>query len=310
MKNRLYNSNNCAVIGEDGNVAQVTNFYPFGGVFSTTAYNRGDDLQPYKYNGKELDCTHGLDWYDYGARNYDVALCRWHNIDPLCEKYYHISPYVYCANNPIKFIDPTGMMYGDYYNLKGKWIGTDGIDDKKEYIVIDKKEQKNVEKATKNGKTTSVKDVESAVPEPSQDIMSQSETCYVNADANNSEFGFIAGKQGQKSDIVSGGQDEVVLGPEFTKMGLKNTSFDVHVHNHIQYDESGNIVFGIPTPSGFEENAKGQNDRQTRRNRENCEGGAIVNQLSWVWGYDIDTGIRVVTFYNSQKMFGPIKWDT
>ena len=108
MENRFYNSNNRAVIGEDGNVAQVTNYYQFGGVFSTTAYNCGDDLQPYKYNGKELDRTHGLDWYDYGARNYDAFLPMFTSLDPLCEKYYHISPYAYCANNPIKFIDPDG----------------------------------------------------------------------------------------------------------------------------------------------------------------------------------------------------------
>ena len=108
MENRLYNSNNRAVIDEFGDVRQVTNCYPFGGVFSTTAYNSGDDLQPYKYNGKELDRTHGLDWYDYGARNYDATLPMWDRIDPLCEKYYHISPYAYCGNNPIIFVDPDG----------------------------------------------------------------------------------------------------------------------------------------------------------------------------------------------------------
>ena len=111
MKNRLYNSNNRAVVGENVDVRQVTNYYPFGGVFSTTAYNRGDDLQPYKYNGKELDRTHGLDWYDYGARNYDATLCQFTTIDPLCEKYYHISPYAYCANNPMRFIDPDGRYF-------------------------------------------------------------------------------------------------------------------------------------------------------------------------------------------------------
>ena len=125
VENWLYNSYNRAVIDEFGDVRQVTNYYPFGGVFSTTAYNSGDDLQPYKYNGKELDRTHGLDWYDYGARNYDAFLPMFTSIDPLCEKYYHISPYAYCANNPIKFIDPTGMMYGDFYDQNGVLIGSE-----------------------------------------------------------------------------------------------------------------------------------------------------------------------------------------
>ncbi len=113
VKNWLYYSNNRAVVGENVDVRQVTNYYPFGGVFSTTAYNRGDDLQPYKYNGKELDRTHGLDWYDYGARNYYAFLPMFTSLDPLCEKYYHISPYVYCANNPMRFIDPDGRYFTD-----------------------------------------------------------------------------------------------------------------------------------------------------------------------------------------------------
>ncbi|MBQ7484755.1 MAG: RHS repeat-associated core domain-containing protein [Bacteroidaceae bacterium] len=121
VKNRLYNSNNRAVINEFGVVRQVTNYYPFGGVFSTTAYNHGDDLQPYKYNGKELDRTHGLDWYDYGARNYDATLCQFTTIDPLCEKYYHISPYAYCANNPVLLIDPDGR-YFDFSNCSEEYI--------------------------------------------------------------------------------------------------------------------------------------------------------------------------------------------
>ncbi len=111
MKNKHYNSNNRVVIDENGNVAQVTNCYPFGGVFSTTAYNHGDDLQPYKYNGKELDLINGLDWYDYGIRNYDAIVPMFTSIAPLCEKYYHISPYAYCANNPILFVDPDGKRF-------------------------------------------------------------------------------------------------------------------------------------------------------------------------------------------------------
>jgi RHS repeat-associated protein len=61
-----------------------------------------------KYNGKELVTMHGLNTYDYGARQYDPILCRWDRVDPLCEKNPEISPYAYCNNNPVKYVDPDG----------------------------------------------------------------------------------------------------------------------------------------------------------------------------------------------------------
>lgn len=70
--------------------------------------SRGADVQPYKYNGKELDRMHGLNTYDYGARQHDPILARWDRIDPLCEKYYNVSPYNYCLNNPVMLVDPDG----------------------------------------------------------------------------------------------------------------------------------------------------------------------------------------------------------
>ena len=63
-------------------------------------------IQPYKYNGKELDRHHGLDWYDYGARWYDGI--RFSTMDRFAEKYPELSPYSYCAGNPIKYIDVNG----------------------------------------------------------------------------------------------------------------------------------------------------------------------------------------------------------
>ena len=89
-----------------GEVIQRMNYYPFGAEFcdnSTKSY-----VQNHKYNGKEFDHMHGLNTYDYGARQNDPVLCRWDRMDPLCEKYYSTSPYVYCKNNPMIFTDPDG----------------------------------------------------------------------------------------------------------------------------------------------------------------------------------------------------------
>ena len=110
-----HQGNNRVVINQSGTVEETNHYYPFGGVFGTTG-----NTQPYKYNGKELDTKKGLNWYDYGARHYDAALGRFTTNDPLAEKYYSMSPYTYCADNPVKFIDPNGMEYapGDLFKTK------------------------------------------------------------------------------------------------------------------------------------------------------------------------------------------------
>lgn len=63
----------------------------------------------YGFGGKEEQRELGLAWLDLGARNYDAALGRWMNIDPLAEAYYGINPYAYVFNNPAQLFDPDGM---------------------------------------------------------------------------------------------------------------------------------------------------------------------------------------------------------
>ena len=106
--NQDHLGNNREVVDANGVVQQVTNYYPFGAPYVDATAVKCDSLQPYKYNGKELDLMHGLNTYDYGARQHDPILCRWDRIDPLCEKYYSTSPYAYYANNPVNAIDPDG----------------------------------------------------------------------------------------------------------------------------------------------------------------------------------------------------------
>ena len=91
---------------EDGNVLQQNLYYARGGAWGDVCTAPG--FQSYKYCGKYLDRKHGLDLYDYGARLYDPAAAFWTSPDPLCEKYYNISPYAFCNDNPVTFIDPDG----------------------------------------------------------------------------------------------------------------------------------------------------------------------------------------------------------
>ncbi|TCO96384.1 RHS repeat-associated protein [Bacteroides heparinolyticus] len=115
-----HQGNNRVVITPSGTAEEVNHYYPFGGVFASTG-----NVQPYKYNGKELDARKGLNLYDYGARHYDASLGRFTTVDRLAEKYYGMSLYGYCNDNPVRFIDPTGEYISPIYDENGILLGTD-----------------------------------------------------------------------------------------------------------------------------------------------------------------------------------------
>jgi RHS repeat-associated protein len=111
-----HQGNTRVVVDEDGKVEEVNQYYPFGGTFASSV----GSVQPYKYNGKELDRKGGLDWYDYGARHYDAALGRFMTVDRFSEKYVSLSPYQYGANNPVNNLDINGDSI--WYSVQDKVI--------------------------------------------------------------------------------------------------------------------------------------------------------------------------------------------
>lgn len=97
--------NNRVVVSEYGEIEQVNDYYPTGALMASS---KGGDTQRFKYNGKELERTNGLNWYDYGARNYDAEIVVWKGVDKMADKNVTTSLYGYCNSNPMRFIDPLG----------------------------------------------------------------------------------------------------------------------------------------------------------------------------------------------------------
>jgi len=126
-----HQGNNRMVTDANGTVLQVNHYDPYGQLLtpisSTTAVSQ------YKYGGKEWSGTTLS--YDFGARNYLPALPRWSTMDPLAEKYYSVSPYVYCAGNPVNLVDEGGRR--PIYSREGILLGTDDDGLQGDAIIMD-----------------------------------------------------------------------------------------------------------------------------------------------------------------------------
>ncbi|WP_281987690.1 DUF6443 domain-containing protein [Aquimarina aggregata] len=104
-----YTKNNASTL----EIIEENNYYPFGlehkGYNNTVSSLGNSTAQLLSFSGKEKQNELGLNWIDITARNYDPALGRWMNIDPLADQMRRHSPYNYAFDNPLRFIDPDGM---------------------------------------------------------------------------------------------------------------------------------------------------------------------------------------------------------
>ncbi len=79
-----------------------------------------------------METFNNFETLDYGARMYDPTFGMWTMVDPLAEKYFQMSPYECCLDNPVNRIYPDGKAY---FWLNGKVIGNDDVNDQKIYAI-------------------------------------------------------------------------------------------------------------------------------------------------------------------------------
>jgi RHS repeat-associated protein len=123
---------NMAVAITAGNIAEEEHYYPFGLKIASISSRRLGDANEgtiqnnYLYNGKELFEDGGLNWYDYGFRNYDPQIGRFPQLDPLTDDYPTLTPFQYASNDPIANVDVDGLEGTDAVSI-GRSI-SNGLD--------------------------------------------------------------------------------------------------------------------------------------------------------------------------------------
>ena len=147
--------------GDTGTVIEASDYYPFGKRIQVTApvsepvegsqhaaepavapvataTSEASTSSPnrWHFSGKESQSFlyANIPLLDFGARMYNPTIARWTTSDPMSEKYYGISPYVYCLGNPISIIDPNGM---DIWTMdeKGNVVWVKESDDHRLYYM-------------------------------------------------------------------------------------------------------------------------------------------------------------------------------
>ncbi|MBR5070197.1 MAG: hypothetical protein IKX25_12445 [Bacteroidales bacterium] len=217
-------------------------------------------FKAYKFEGKELDRTFGLDYYDIHARQYFAMATMWDRIDPLAEKYYGISPYVYCGGDPVNLGDYDGesiymvtksgkilmlLLTDDEYD---DIIGYDGNDNLQYIQTTDQSTITSLYKSKTNGKANKDKYALSESPEAKK-------LFEFFADVTNNEWTLSAFNNNDKTQYLLGTSNKenktelFYSKADMIEEGIREEDLIWNVHSHSQMWGEG----GTPGGSGYDD---------------------------------------------------------
>lgn len=229
-----------------GSVVQSMNYYPFGTQFCDGSTD--SNVQSHRYNGKEFDKMHGLNTYDYGARQYNPVTARWDRVDPLAEKYYSLSPYNYCGNNPINAIDIDGE---DNYtiNSSGQVSILNKTDDKFDVLMLSTNHNTMITLQDQNIlKQLSIRrnDYGGGQYGIMNNLNESVKLFKFVADNTNVEWGLDAFRDsnGNEKFQIRTSNDMNVVRTNYTMQNIGNMKFTMHSHSRVNGNDNASGAFG------------------------------------------------------------------
>ncbi|MDH6310470.1 RHS repeat-associated protein [Dysgonomonas sp. PFB1-18] len=256
--------NTRTVQDQDGTFIQRKYYYPFGAGFPENC--KENAKQPYKYNGKELDQMHRLDWYDYSARHYEPSIGRFTTVDPLAEKYYSWSPYNYVGNNPIKRVDPNGK----------DWVVriVDGITEY--YYDRDIRSQEDAN--SKYGSNNFVMHLSSGSSMTRYNANGEmtAQFTFFNDGSNSNEYGAVIDVHGNLMP-----DDKIIYGNDFTIFGTSDNSVNAETLHKNLFPSALSLIFGPPTSYTGSNNPLAYNGELSYqyKSRNRSELGSMVHDI-------------------------------